>query len=360
MILLQDAELSAVLNQIKAGQSLSREVASKLMDAFTRDGTSPEFIKECLMALKAKKESVDEILGFTDSLRKKANAFPTHSSSFSSGGRMDVCGTGGDRSGSFNVSTTVAFVVASSGVPIAKHGNRSVSSRSGSFDVLESLGIETLKDPAKIASSIEDYGLGFLFAPVFHPVLAKLGPLRKELGTPTVFNILGPLLNPAPLDYQLIGVNDPEILRKLGEVLAARGLREAMIVHGEEGLDELSLAGPTRVAHVKKDAVREYRLTPADFGLNKASNEDLKGGTPTENAVILYNILKGGRGPKRDVVLLNASAALVVAGAARDFREGVRIAAESIDSGKSLGLLERLVVNAEAHALIRAQAGAMS
>jgi anthranilate phosphoribosyltransferase len=256
---------------------------------------------------------------------------------------MDVCGTGGDGSGTFNVSTTVAFVVAAAGVPVAKHGNRSVSSRSGSSDVLERLGIRLDTTPEGAARSIVEKGLGFLFAPSFHPGLARLAPIRKSLGVYTVFNALGPLLNPVDTDSQLIGVYRPELLALLAEVLRERGMREAMIVHGQAGpgvgLDEISISGPTQVAHLKKGAIRFYTVTPEDFGLSPAPMTAGLGGNAEDNAEILRNILRGEKGTRRDLVLINAAAALVVAGKAADFREGVSKAAVAIDSGRALELL---------------------
>lgn len=322
------------MNLLLAGKSLTREQAERAM-ALVLDGkVAPEQVGGFLIALRIKQESIDEISGFVDCLRKRA--IPVH---VSRPDVMDVCGTGGDCSGSFNVSTTVAFVVAAAGQPIAKHGNRSVSSRSGSFDVLEVLGVRFESDPARVARSIEELGIGLLFAPAFHPALKVLAPLRKSLGVQTVFNVVGPLINPARVNRQLVGVYSPLLLSKAAEVLRAQGSEEAMVVRGEDGLDEISLGAPTQIAHLKAGVVRSYTVCPEDFGLKSAEIRHLKGGDAAENAKILLEILKGEAGPRRDVVLLNAAAALLVGGKARDFKEGVRKAEEAIDSGRALALI---------------------
>jgi anthranilate phosphoribosyltransferase len=332
------------MNLLLAGKSLTREHAEQAMSLVLDGAVTPEQIGAFLIALRLKSESIDEISGFVDCLGKRAIPVVTSRSDV-----MDVCGTGGDCSGTFNVSTAVAFVVAAAGQPIAKHGNRSVSSRSGSFDVLEALGLKFELDPALAARSIEEHGIGLLFAPAFHPSLKILAPIRRNLGVPTIFNALGPLLNPARVKRQLVGVYSPLLLNKAAEVLRAQGSEEAMVVRGEEGLDEISLCGSTQVAHLKDGKIRNYVIQPEDFGLKRAEAAQLKGGDAQENARIMVGILKGAQkgdyAPKRDFVLLNAGAALVVGGKASDFKDGVRKAAQAIDSGRAVELIRKMGAN---------------
>jgi anthranilate phosphoribosyltransferase len=331
------------MNTLLEGKSLSREQAQDAMSKVIEGLVTPEQVGAFLIALRIKQESVEEISGFLDCLRKRAVKVPISSKDLED--LMDVCGTGGDASGTFNVSTTVAFVVAAAGQPIAKHGNRSVSSRSGSFDVLEELGLTYTSDPEKVSHSIRDFGIGLFFAPAFHPSLKTLAALRKNLGVYTIFNALGPLLNPAGVKRQLIGVYSPLLLEKMANVLSQSGAEEAMIVRGEDGMDEISLSSPTQVSHLKAGKVRNYTLTPEEVGLKSAPAESLKGGSARENAQILLQILRSEAGPKRDIVLFNAAAALMVGGKASDLKEGVARAREAIDSGKALALLKRMGAN---------------
>jgi len=340
------------LNLILEGKSLSRQQAEHVMSEMTDPAVhaagqvTSEQISAFLIALRMKRESVDELLGFLDCLQKKAvkvgGAGTAELPSDLSSGVIDVCGTGGDGAHTFNISTTVAFVVAAAGQPVAKHGNRSVSSRSGSFDVLEALGLRFETDPQIVAQSIQEFGLGLLFAPAFHPALKTLAPIRKNLGVYTVFNALGVLLNPAQVKRQLIGVYSPLLLEKFAEVLKNRGSQEAMLVRGEDGLDELSLCAPTQIVHLENGQIREYCIQPEDFGLKRAASQELQGGDAQENARILIDILRGQKGPKRDVVLLNAAAALVVGGKATDIQEGIERAADAIDSGRANQLLQKM------------------
>jgi anthranilate phosphoribosyltransferase len=331
----------AALQRVAEGQSLDRQQAEQAMISLVDGIAEPDEIRAFLLALRQKTESADEITGFVEVLRRRGVPVKVDLPEV-----IDVCGTGGDGHGTFNVSTVVAFVLASAGVAVAKHGNRSVSSRSGSFDVLEALGIPYESDPARAAASIEARRLGFLFAPAFHPALRELAPIRRSLGVSTVFNALGPLLNPVEVTRQLIGVYSPVLIEKIEHVLRARGLREAMVVRGEDGLDEITLNGLTRVAHLREGRIRMYLVRPADFGLDEAPLEAVRGGTPAENARTLLEILQGARGPKRDLVLINAAAALVVAGRAPDFRAGAALASETIDSGAALGLVRAMGVTA--------------
>jgi anthranilate phosphoribosyltransferase len=319
-------------------KSMSRAESSKLMGEMI-DGTLDQAkVGETLLALREKGESLDEVLGFLDCLKLRAVQVPCELQ-----GVIDVCGTGGDRSGTFNVSTVVSLLVASLGVKIAKHGNRSVSSKSGSFDVLEKLGIGIQTDPQKVRSQLEEKCVSFLFAPFFHPALAKLAPIRKSLGVYTVFNILGPLLNPVRLDAQLMGVFRPELMPLMAQVLLERGLKQAMVVHGDDGLDEITISARTKVAHLKNGVIDHYSLAPEDFGFPRSPLESVRGGSSDENAKVLRQILEGQTGPKRNLVLMNAAAALLVAGKVSGLKEGVGLAAEAVDSKRALHLLEALV-----------------
>lgn len=256
---------------------------------------------------------------------------------------VDTCGTGGDRTGTFNISTTAAFVVAGAGLAVAKHGNRSVSSRSGSADVLEALGVNLELTPEQVARCIDEVGIGFLFVPRLHPAMRHaIGP-RREMGVRTIFNILGPLTNPASAQRQLMGVYNPSLTSVLAQVLGGLGAQAAFVVHGADGLDELSTTGVNRVSHLREGWVKDISLDPAELGLPKARVEDLRGGTAEENAEITRAVLSGEQGPQRDIVLLNAAAALMIGDGAEDLREGLERAGEAIDSGSALEKLEALV-----------------
>lgn len=332
-----------VLHWILEGKSLTREQAEQVMFQMTDsavDGAlqpTPEQISAFLVALRMKGETPEEIAGFLDCLQKKAVKVEASVPDL-----IDVCGTGGDGAGTFNISTTVAFVVAAAGQPVAKHGNRSVSSRSGSFDVLEALGLRFETDPSAVVRSIQRFKLGLLFAPAFHPAMKGLAPIRKSLGVYTVFNALGVLLNPAQVKRQLIGVYSSALLNKMAEVLKERGYQEALIVRGEDGLDELSLCAPTQMVHLKNGQIRSFILRPEDVGLKTVLPSELLGGNAEQNAQILIEILQGQKGPKRDVVLLNAAAALWVGGKVPDIRTGIEFAAAAIDSGGAFHLLSQM------------------
>ncbi len=320
-------------------QSFSRAEAAGWMDELLEGRFAPEQIGAILIALRMKGETAEEIAGFVDALKKRATPIQAPESE----NWFDVCGTGGDGFGTINVSTTVAFVLAGAGVQVAKHGNRSVSSRSGSFDVLEALGISFDTEPSRVASAIQNTGLGFIFAPAFHPALKALAPLRKSLGVYTFFNAVGPLLNPAGVQRQLIGVNHSRLLTLLPEVLKLQGAKHVWVVRGEEGLDEISLCGKTQVAELKNGEIRHFTLTPDVAGLRSADLESLRGGGATENAGVLADILKGQEtGPKADWVLLNSAAGLLVAGKAQDLKEGVEKARASIESGAAWNVLRKL------------------
>jgi anthranilate phosphoribosyltransferase len=335
--MMSEATLPSAIKTLLDGRSLSRKAAEDALADLLAGIFPPEQIGAFLFALRMKHETAEEISGFVDCMNKRGIKVPLNLPDV-----MDVCGTGGDSRGTFNVSTTATFVLAAAGQPIAKHGNRSVSSKSGSFDVFEALGLGFDADPAKAAQSIEQYGVALLFAPAFQPDLKSIASIRKNLGTYTVFNALGPLLNPARVKRQLIGVYSPLLLDKMALVLKAQGATEAMIVRGMDGLDEISLSGPTQVAHLKNGNITRYVLSPEDFNMTPAPLSAIQGGNAQENARILVQILRGEKGPKRDIVVMNVSAALCVGGKATNLKEGVEKACEAIDSGRALELLEKM------------------
>jgi anthranilate phosphoribosyltransferase len=330
------------ISQLLEGQSLAAEQAEGVMEQVMTGGATPAQIAGFLIALRVKGETVDEITGCARAMRRAAVPVSPDRTDI-----VDTCGTGGDRSGTFNISTTAAFVVAGAGLGVAKHGNRSVSSQSGSADVLKALGVNLDLSPDRVAQAIDEIGIGFLFAPKLHPAMRHaIGP-RRELGVRTVFNILGPLTNPAGAAAQLMGVYDGALVEPLACVLKELGSRAAYVVHGDGGVDELTTTGPNRVSTFglgATDEVVSASLDPRDLGFARAQPEDLLGGTPKDNARITRDVLSGtDRGPRRDVVLLNAAAAFVVGGAAADLEAGVTLAAESIDSGEALRKLDALI-----------------
>ncbi len=328
--------IAEVLERLLEGRSLSAVEAEGLMDAVMQGRLTPVQIAGLLVALRAKGETVDELVGFARAMRRAARPVVTTRRPL-----VDTCGTGGDRSGSFNISTAAAFVVAGAGLAVAKHGNRSVSSRSGSADVLQALGVNIDLEPDAMARALDEVGIAFLFAPRLHPAMRHAVGPRRELGIRTVFNLLGPLTNPARATHQLMGVFSPAWVRPLAQVLQALGLEAALVVHGD-GLDELTLSGPNRMAYFRGSGpVVEAELDPRALGLTPAPREALAGGTPDENARLLLALLQGEmHGPPRDVVLLNAAAALWIAGRARDWQVGLEMARYSVDSGAAWRVLE--------------------
>jgi anthranilate phosphoribosyltransferase len=331
------------ISQLLSGESLPAGQAETVMDEIMAGGATAAQIAGFLVALRLKGETPDEITGCARAMRRAAIQVQPARADL-----VDTCGTGGDQTGTFNISTTAAFVVAGAGLGVAKHGNRSVSSRSGSADVLEALGVRLDLAPEQVAGAIDEIGIGFLFAPNFHPAMRHaIGP-RRELGVRTVFNVLGPLTNPAGARAQVLGVYDPDLTEVLAHVLQQLGSRAAYVVHGDGGLDELTTTGPNRVSCFGvapgNGFVATETLDPRDLGFARASLDDLRGGDPADNAAITRAILEGrDRGPRRDVVLLNAAAALVAGGLAADLPRGVARAAESIDSGAAARALEALV-----------------
>ncbi|MFZ5875002.1 MAG: anthranilate phosphoribosyltransferase [Nitrospirota bacterium] len=318
-ISLTEAESEAVMREIMEGQ------------------TTPAQIAAFLTALRLKGETVDEVVGAARVMREKAVKIRVDDPLV-----VDTCGTGGDRKGTFNISTTTAFVVAGAGVTVAKHGNRAASSKSGSADVLRALGVNIDVAPFVVEACVNDIGIGFLFAPVFHGAMKHAVGPRQEIGIRTLFNILGPLTNPAGASIQILGVYADPLADLMAQVLIKLGSRHCFVVHGEDGLDEISISGPTRFCEGKEGRISCYHLDPRDLGLPLAGLETIAGGGPEENAKILLAILGGELGPRRDIVLLNAAPPLVACGLAKDFAEGVGLAARAIDSGAAMDKLERL------------------
>ncbi len=319
------------------GQHLTAAEAERAMDVIMGGGATDAQIAAFLTALRMKGETAEEITGCARAMRTRATRIP-HSQPLV----VDTCGTGGDGTGTFNISTTAAFVVAGAGLPVAKHGNRSVSSRAGSADVLEALGVNLDLTPEQVGRCLDEVGIAFLFAPKLHLSMKYAAGPRREMGVRTIFNVLGPLTNPAGAQAQVVGVYDARLVPVVAGALAALGTRRSLVVHGEGGVDEVSLAGPTLVAEAGPEGVRTYTVCPEDLGLERAPLEAIAGGDPAENAAIALAVLRGERGPRRDVVLANAAAALVAGGRAPDLRAGVAVAAEAIDSGRALARLEAL------------------
>jgi anthranilate phosphoribosyltransferase len=335
--------LAEAIEQLLGGGTLSREQARAVMDQIMAGEATPVQIAGVLIALRARGETVEEMAGFVDSMRAHATPLQVPE------GTIDTCGTGGDRAGTFNISTAAALVAAGAGIPVAKHGNRAASSRCGSADVLEALGVDITLGPEGVRRCIDAAGAGFCFAPTFHPAMRHAGPARRELGVRTVFNVLGPLANPGRVQRQALGVGARGLAPLMVQVLKELGHRRALVFYGEDGLDELTTTGPSRVFELKDGAVTEYELEPQDLGLQKTKPEDLRGGTPPENARLLRAILEGERGPRHEVVLLNAAAAVLAAGRADDWRQALTIASDSLDSGKAKQRLDRLVEVSRTH-----------
>jgi anthranilate phosphoribosyltransferase len=289
------------------------------------------------MALRVRGETVDEITGAVTAMREKMLRVTAPQDA------VDIVGTGGDASGSFNISTCAAFIVAGAGVPVAKHGNRALSSRSGAADVLGALGVKIELTPDEVARCIKEAGIGFMFAPAHHPAMKNVGPTRVELGTRTIFNLLGPLSNPAGVKRQMVGVFSRQWVEPLAQVLKNLGSEHVWVVHGSDGLDEITTAGPTYVAALENGAVRSFEITPEEVGLARVKPEALRGGDAKENAQALSDVLKGKKNAFRDVAVLNAAAGLIVAGRAKDLKAGVALAEKSIDSGEAARRLDRLI-----------------
>jgi len=325
------------IEQLLQGTALTREQARTVMDQVMAGEATAAQIAGLLIALRASGETVEEMTGFVESMR--AHATPLELPP----GSIDTCGTGGDRAGTFNISTAAALVAAGAGIPVAKHGNRAASSRCGSADVLEALGVDITLDADGVRRCIAVSGMGFCFAPTFHPAMRHAGPARRELGVRTVFNVLGPLANPGRVLRQALGVGAPALAPLMVRVLKDLGHERALVFYGEDGLDELTTTGPSRVFQLREGKVDDFELDPKDLGLARARPDDLKGGTPPENAALLRQVLNGEIGPRRDVVLLNAAAAVLAAGRAEDWPQAMEVGRESLDSGRAAQVLTRLV-----------------
>jgi len=330
-------DLKALIGQAATGAALTREQASIAFDAMMSGEATPSQMGGLLMALRVRGETIDEITGAVSAMRSKM--LPV----IAPPNAIDVVGTGGDASGSYNISTCAAFIVAGAGVPVAKHGNRALSSRSGAADVLNALGVRIDVPPDHISRCISQAGIGFMFAPAHHPAMRHVGPTRVELGTRTIFNLLGPLSNPAGVKRQMVGVFSRHWVEPLAKVLGRLGSERAIVVHGSDGLDEITTAGPTSVASLENGTVRAFEISPEEVGLPKADPKRLLGGDAEANAEALLSVLKGEKNPYRDVAMFNAAAALMVAGRAKDLADGMALARTSIDSGEAEGRLDRLI-----------------
>ena len=325
--------LDAIAKLVRC-ENLTEQEASAAFEVIMRGDATPSQIAGFMVALRMKGETVDELTGFARTARAMATPISVD------GALLDTCGTGGDGLATFNISTLAGLVAAACGARVAKHGNRAASSMCGSADVLEQLGVKIDLPPEGVARCIDGAGIGFLFAPVFHPSFRHAGPSRRELGVRTVFNVLGPLCNPAGARYQALGVADPKMAARMADVLQRLGVERAIVFHAADGMDELSVASPSSVIEIDGQR-KEYQLDPAELGLPRAPVESMRGGGPEENARLAREVLGGAKGPRRDVVLLNAAAALRAAGRAKDWKDGIGAAAEAIDSGRAGDVLQR-------------------
>jgi anthranilate phosphoribosyltransferase len=332
------ADFRGIVGKVATGATLSREEAATAFEQMMSGEATPSQMGALLMALRVRGETVDEITGAVSAMRAKMVRVTAPPDA------IDVVGTGGDASGTFNISTCAALIVAGAGVPVAKHGNRALSSRSGAADVLTALGVNIDLMPDKIALCIREAGIGFMFAPAHHPATKNVAATRVELATRTIFNLLGPLSNPASVRRQMVGVFSRQWTEPLALVLKNLGAEQAWVVHGSDGLDEITTSGPTSVAALENGTVRNFEISPEDVGLQKVKPEALRGGDPSENAKAVQDVLEGKKSAFRDVALFNAAAALVVAGKAKDIKAGFALAVQSLDSGEAEGRLDRLIV----------------
>ena len=330
-------EFKGLIAKAATGATLSREEAARGFDTMMSGEATPSQMGGLLMALRVRGETVDEITGAVTAMRDKMLRVRAPADA------IDVVGTGGDASGSFNISTCAALIVAGAGVPVAKHGNRALSSRSGAADVLGALGVNIELTPEGVSRCIKQAGIGFMFAPAHHPAMKNVGPTRVELATRTIFNLLGPLSNPAGVKRQMVGVFSRHWVQPLAQVLKNLGSDSVWVVHGSDGLDEITLTGPSFVASLENGNIRTFEVTPEDAGLTRVGGDALKGGDADANAVALQSVLSGKPSAYRDVALLNAAAALIVAGRAKDLKEGVAIGTKSLDSGAAAARLKHLI-----------------
>lgn len=339
-----DNVIQPLIERAAKGQNLSEDEAARAFQVIMNGGATPAQMAAFLVALRLKGETVDEITGGAAAIRAKAAPFSAPE------GTMDTCGTGGDNKGTLNVSTAVALVLAGCGVPVAKHGNRAVSSKSGSADVLSALDVKIDADAATMEKSLREINFCFLFAPLYHKAMRHVAPVRQELGLRTIFNLLGPLSNPAVPRRQLLGVYDAKWVEPMAHVLHKLGAERALVVHGHDGMDELTLTGPSSAAELKDGKVHTYEITPEDAGLGRADAGALKGGDAAHNAAAIRKLLLGEKTPYRDAVFYNTAAALVIAGKAADIMEGAGLAAEAIDSGAANSVLQKFILLTHAHA----------
>lgn len=329
-------------------ESLTRDEARSVMSEVLTGQCTDTQIAALLVALHMKGETVEEIVGFAEAMRAAAAPLNLRGSTLQVSGTgrdalVDTCGTGGDASGTFNISTATALVVSGAGVQVAKHGNRSVTSKCGSADVMEALGVKIDLPPTQVSACLEEVGIAFLFAPAMHSAMKYVQNARRDLRLRTVFNLLGPLTNPAHASAQVVGVYSVDLVEKVAEALSMLGLHRALVVHGLDGMDEITITGPTRIAEVREGQLRTYEVTPEEFGLRRARLTEIEGGDAAANAAIIRRILAGEKSPRRDVVLLNAAAALVAAGRSDHLKDALTIAERSIDSGAAASKLETLV-----------------
>ena len=330
-------EFKTLIGKVATGATLTREESANAFDRMMSGEATPSQMGGLLMGLRLRGETVDEITGAVTTMRAKMQKVAAPPDA------IDVVGTGGDASGSYNISTCAAFIVAGAGIPVAKHGNRALSSKSGAADVLGALGVRIDLRPDEITRCIYEAGIGFMFAHAHHPAMKHVGPTRVELGTRTIFNLLGPLSNPAGVRRQMVGVFSRQWIEPLANVLKNLGSERAYVVHGSDGLDEITTSGATSVASLENGKVTTFEIKPEDVGLAVSKPEQLRGADADVNAAALKDVLKGKKGPFRDVALLNAAAAIVVAGKAKDLKEGVAVATKSLDSSEAEGRLDRLI-----------------
>jgi anthranilate phosphoribosyltransferase len=330
-------DLKSIIGKVATGAALSREEAASAFNSMMSGEATPSQMGGLLMALRVRGETVDEITGAVSVMRAKMLRVDAPANA------VDIVGTGGDGSGSVNVSTCASFIVAGAGIPVAKHGNRALSSRSGAADVLASLGVRIDLRPEQVGRCVREAGIGFMFAPAHHPAMKNVGPTRVELATRTIFNLLGPLSNPAGVKRQMVGVFSRQWVEPLAQVLKNLGSEAAWVVHGSDGLDEITLTGPTFVAALENGTIRTFEVSPEDADLAPCGSDGLKGGDADANAVALQSVLDGMPSPYRDVALLNAAAAFVVAGRAKTLKEGVAIGRESLDNGAAAARLKQLI-----------------
>ena len=330
-------DLKSIIGKVATGATLSREEAASAFDSMMSGEATPSQMGGLLLALRVRGETVDEITGAVTAMRAKMLRVDAPADA------IDIVGTGGDGSGSVNVSTCAAFIAAGAGIPVAKHGNRALSSRSGAADVLSALGVKIDIKPDHVGRCVHEAGIGFMFAPAHHPAMKNVGPTRVELATRTIFNLLGPLSNPASVRRQMVGVFSRQWVLPLAQVLKNLGSEQVWVVHGSDGLDEITLTGPTFVAALENGTIRSFEVTPEDAGLSRVDGDALKGGDAAANAVALQSVLDGVPSPFRDVALLNAAAALIAAGRTATLKEGVAIGRNALDSGAAAAKLKHLV-----------------